>query len=85
MTTRRVGSMENIPAKIDSRFRFVLLAAHRAERMMRGASPKVEVTHSKVSRVAMEEILQERVEWDYGPAPEPEVDEQVSEGAEGEA
>ena len=61
--------MEGIPEKIDSRFRLVLLAAHRAERMMRGALPKVETHETKLSRVALEEILQEKVEWDYGPAP----------------
>lgn len=77
--------MENIPEKIDSKFRFVLLAAHRAERMMRGALPKVDLAGSKISRVAMEEILQERVEWDYGPAPEPEVEEGAEETTEEEA
>ena len=77
--------MENIPEKIDSRFRFVLLASHRAERMMHGAMAKVELPDAKVSRVAMEEILRERVDWDYGPAPEPEVAESAEEGTEAEA
>ncbi len=61
--------MEGIPEKIDSRFRLVLLAAHRAERMMRGALPKVETHETKPSRVALEEILQDKIVWDYGPAP----------------
>ena len=37
-------TMENIPQRIDSKFRFVLLAASRAEQLMRGAPAKVEMT-----------------------------------------
>jgi len=58
--------MDRIPKKVDSKFRFVLLAAHRAEQMMRGAQPKVEVSGKK-TRTAMEEIIEEAVSWDYGP------------------
>jgi len=65
--------MENIPDRIDSRFRFILLAAERAEQIMRGAPAKVEMDSPKVTRVALEEIRQELVDWDYGPAPEDEA------------
>ena len=43
--------MEKLPEKIDSKFRFVLLAAERAERMMRGAKPKVDIDNKKASRI----------------------------------
>ena len=33
---------DKLPEQIDSKFRFVLLAAHRAEQMMRGARPRVD-------------------------------------------
>lgn len=62
--------MENIPDRIDSRFRFILLAAERAEQIMRGAPPKIEVNSPKVTRLALEEIQRDLVDWDYGPAPE---------------
>jgi DNA-directed RNA polymerase omega subunit len=62
--------MDQIPDRIDSRFRFVLLAAARAEQMMRGAAPKVDVGQAKVTRLAMQEIVGDLVEWDYGPAPQ---------------
>lgn len=62
--------MDQIPDRIDSRFRFVLLAAARAEQMMRGAEPKVAIGQAKVTRVAMQEIVDDLVEWDYGPAPQ---------------
>ena len=62
--------MRQIPEKIDSKFRFVLLASRRAEQMMRGAQPKVDKPGAKQTRVAMHEILDEAVAWDYGPAEE---------------
>lgn len=69
--------MDRIPEKIDSRFRYVLLAAERAEQMMKGGSPKVETSAKKPTRIAMDEISMDLVEWDYGPAPE--VDESAAE------
>jgi DNA-directed RNA polymerase omega subunit len=60
--------MRPLPDKIDSKFRFVLLAARRAEQIMRGAQPKVPASPAgKPTRVAMEEVLEEAVGWDYGP------------------
>ena len=72
--------MERIPEKIDSKFRFVLLAAERAEQMLRGARPKIDMGELKATRIAMQEISNDLVEWGYGPPPETEVeyiDEQV--------
>ena len=66
--------MERIPEKIDSKFRFVLLASERAEQMLRGAKPKIDMGELKPTRIAMKEISNDLVEWDYGPAPEAEVD-----------
>lgn len=73
--------MERIPDKIDSKFRFVLLAAERAEQMLRGAKPKIDMGGLKFTRVAMTEISNDLVEWDYGPALEPgaDVEEEVVE------
>lgn len=76
--------MKRFPEKIDSKFRYVLLAATRAEQLMRGATPKVNLVHSKQTRIAMEEVLQDAVRWDYGPEParEPSAEAEVEE-AEG--
>lgn len=57
---------------VDSKFRLVLVAANRAEQLMRGARPKVEAGKRKPTRVAMEEIDHNLVDWGYGPAPQPE-------------
>jgi len=62
--------MDRIPDKIDSRFRYVLLAAERAEQLMKGGSPKIDTVEEKPTRVAMDEISTDLVAWDYGPAPE---------------
>lgn len=59
--------MQRIPEKIDSKFRFVLLASNRAEQIMRGALPKMDMPGAKMTRVAMEEVLEDKVGWEYGP------------------
>jgi len=66
---------EKAPPKapvMDSKFRRVLVSANRAEQLMRGARPKVEAGKRKPTRVALEEVDHQLVEWGYGPAPEPE-------------
>ena len=77
--------MQQIPEKIDSKFRFVLLASQRAEQMMRGAQPKVDKPDAKQTRVAMHEILEDAVAWDYGAAPEEAEDDAAADGAFGDA
>jgi len=78
--------LERIPDKIDSKFRFVLLAAERAEQMLRGARPKIDMGDLKPTRIAMKEISNDLVEWDYGPAPmiEEEFDVEEEEELESE-
>lgn len=60
------------PPQVDSKFRLVLLAASRAEQIMRGARPKVEAGKKKPVRVAMDEIAHHLVDWGYGPPPQEE-------------
>ncbi len=78
--------MQRMPERIDSRFRFILLASERAEQMMRGASSKVDHGDSKRIRAAMEEISNDLVGWDYGPRqeepPEIKVEESTPESVE---
>lgn len=73
--------MERRPGKIDSPFRYVLVSASRAEQLLRGARPKAEspATKRKCTEVAMKEVRQGLVDWDYGPAPVAEVEEEVEE------
>ncbi len=66
--------MEGIPDRVDSKFRFVLLSAQRAELMMRGAQPRVEAKNTKPTHLGMKEIMHEVVNWDYGPGDSPEAE-----------
>ena len=74
--------MDKMPDKIDSKFRFVLLSAHRAEQMIRGSRPKLDGGQGKPSRIAMQEIVNDLVTWEYGPAPVEAVEEEQLEEAE---
>lgn len=62
--------MEEKPT-MDSKFRRVLVAAGRAEQLMRGARPKVEAGKRKPTRVALEEVDNSLIDWGYGPPPKP--------------
>lgn len=72
----------SVRESIDSKFRYVLLVAERAEQLMRGARPKVDRSGAKPIHVAREEIDQRMVDWDYGPAPEPELEVFAAEAEE---
>lgn len=61
--------MQPLPKKIDSKFRFVLVASSRAEQLLRGARARVEMPGKKPTRVAQTEVLRELIAWDYGSAP----------------
>ena len=76
--SRKPLELDTAMERYDSKFRFVLLASARAEQLVRGAHPKLEGVSKKHTRVAMEELKEDMVRWEHGPAPAPEV-------AEGEA
>ena len=62
--------MEGLPEGIDSKFRYVLLVAKRAEQLVQGSAPKAKSKHSKPTRVAMEEIEKKQVKWQLTPPEE---------------
>lgn len=79
MPEKNNASMDSIKDKFDSKFRYVLLSAKRSEQLIGGAKPRVEHKSPKSARVAMQELLQDKIEWGYGPAPEKtEVSEEPS-------
>jgi DNA-directed RNA polymerase omega subunit len=63
--------MDRIPDRVDSTFRYVLLAARRAEQLMRGARPRVDAGSPKPTRIALREISNDLITWAYGPPPAP--------------
>lgn len=81
----------SVRESMDSKFRYVLLVAQRAEQIMRGARTKIDLATAKPTTLAKEEIDRGLIEWDYGPAPEPELEalgeeaEELEAAEEGEA
>lgn len=78
------ASQEELAAQdlLDSKFRLVLVAANRAEQLMRGARPKVDSVSRKPTVIAMREIEKNLIDWGYGQAtPEPAAAEPESEPA----
>jgi DNA-directed RNA polymerase subunit K/omega len=69
-----INEEQSVRESMDSKFRYVLLVAQRAEQLMRGARSKLDLPGVKPTTVAKQEIDRSLVEWDYGPAPEPELE-----------
>ncbi|MEO8216028.1 MAG: DNA-directed RNA polymerase subunit omega [Acidobacteriota bacterium] len=55
--------MEPLPEGVDSKFRYVLLVAKRAEQLIQGAPQKMKTRHAKPTRVAMAEVANNHVKW----------------------
>ena len=64
--------MFKLPENLESKYRFVTLAALRAEQLQAGAKPRIETSIRKPTVVAQEEVALGLVEpWDPNqPAPE---------------
>jgi DNA-directed RNA polymerase omega subunit len=50
--------------EVDSKFRFITVAAQRAKQVQAGAKPRVEVRSRKPTRIAMQEVLAQAVSWE---------------------
>ena len=53
-----------LPKDVDSKFRFITVAAQRAKQLQNGAKPRVESKTRKPTRVAIEEVLANAVSWE---------------------
>ncbi len=56
---------EQAPPEIDSKYRLIILAAKRSKQLQRGARPRIEIdaTKHKFTRIAVEEVVQGRVQF----------------------
>lgn len=54
-----------LPEKMDSKFRYVLVTARRAEQIVRGAQTKIDGGPRKSTRMAMAEVDRGLVDWAY--------------------
>jgi DNA-directed RNA polymerase subunit K/omega len=55
--------MPDLPEGIDSTFRYILIAARRAEQLISGARPRVATRHVKPTTVALAELRTDHVPW----------------------
>jgi DNA-directed RNA polymerase subunit omega len=53
-----------ISKDVDSKFRFITVAAQRAKQLQNGAKPRVETKTRKPTRVAMHEVLAGTISWE---------------------
>ena len=53
-----------LPKDVDSKFRFITVAAQRAKQLQNGAKPRVEARSRKSTRIAMQEVLAGAVSWE---------------------
>lgn len=53
-----------LPREVESKFRFIVVAAQRAKQVQNGAKPRVETRSRKPTRIAMAETLANAVSWE---------------------
>jgi DNA-directed RNA polymerase subunit omega len=58
-----------LPKEVDSKFRFITVAAQRAKQLQNGAKPRVDTRSRKPTRVAMQEVLAGAVSWEVSDKP----------------
>ncbi len=68
-----------LPKEVDSKFRFIAVAAQRAKQLQIGAKPRVDTRSRKSTRIAMQEVLAGTVSWELtneaaAAAPPPEAE-----------
>ena len=59
--------MEGLPEGVDSRFRYVLLVSKRAEQLIQGAQARLKSKYAKPTRIAMDEVNHQQVNWQLAP------------------
>ncbi len=76
--------MRDLPENIDSKYRFITIAAKRCEMLQKGAKPKIdEDRYAKFSKIAMEEVLDGLIDFEIiakdKESAEPEEPEELEE------
>ena len=70
-----------LPRDVDSKFRFITVAAQRAKQLQSGAKPRVETRSRKSTRIAVEETIAGTVSWEVRDELPPIVDPAAEEEA----
>ena len=59
--------MYELPPNVEPKFRLVHIASRRAEQLMQGARRRIENSHTKASRIALDEVQADLVRWQLAP------------------
>ena len=71
-------SQTYLPRDVDSKFRFITVAAQRAKQLQSGAKPRVDSRSRKPTHIAVEETIAGTISWELRDKL-PEVEAQVGE------
>ena len=66
--------MSDSTDKVDSKYRFILLAAKRARQLQSGAKSLIHTTARKNTRIAQEELRAGVLEFEFPPLPDSDAD-----------
>jgi DNA-directed RNA polymerase subunit K/omega len=61
--------MIQYPDDMDSKFKFIAIAAQRCRQLQKGAKPRVTSRSKKFTTIAQEEVLARQVQYYDGPPP----------------
>ncbi len=78
--------MDRYVANIDSKFRYIIVAAKRAKQLLKGAKPKIKTKSRNPIRIAQQEVMQGLVEFEILPIRQddaPDADDRVLVGGDG--
>ena len=68
-----------LPKNVDSKFRFITVAAQRAKQLQAGAKPRVDTRSLKPTRIAVEETIAETISWEVREEPAAAAEEPAEE------
>jgi DNA-directed RNA polymerase omega subunit len=78
--------LDKYVANIDSKFRYIIVAAKRAKQLLKGAKPKIRTKSRNPIRIAQQEVTQGKIEFEILPIRQeeaPEAEERVLVGGDG--
>ena len=61
--------MENLPERIGSKYRFIIIAAERAKQLQNNARPKLKTRSTKPAFIAMRELEEDLLSYEVLPPP----------------
>jgi len=61
--------MQNLPERIGSKYRFIILAADRAKQLQNNARPKIKTKSTKPAFIARKELEEDLLSYEVLPIP----------------